>query len=319
MSRPKNRRAIIIIGALLALAGLLAACSTPAPDSPNLGNGLGTGISVAPEFEKFYEEKGGAQIFGFPISTALVDSESGRLTQYFQQLCLEFDETAETVIVSPLGEYFAPPEAEQVPAPGKPNGGQRTFPDTGFTVQDAFLAFYEANGGEGLFGPPITPQLDEGGTLVQYFQNVQLIWNPNAPPEFRVELASLGDAYYWQIGGPGPESFTRIGSASIPEADVRATLKEPILYAGEEQVLYVTVITPNTLQLVEGATVKATVSYDSKITEILLPATDEMGQTYGAIELSGVDPGEVVRIRIDVMGLAESAIGETMLSFRTWW
>lgn len=319
LSRSKERWAFIRVLRFVGLAALLAACSNPAPDSPASEEQPGTDISIASEFEDFYNQNGGAQIFGFPISTAFVDPESGRLTQYFQYLRLEFDQPAQTVVVSPLGELFAPETAEQVPAPGPPNGSQRTFPETGFSVQDAFLAFYEANGDERVFGPPITPQLDEGGTLVQYFRNAQFIWNPNAPPEFRVELASLADAYYWQFGGPGPESFTDIDSAAIMEADVRATVKEPILYAGEQQILYVTVITPNSLQLVAGATVSVTMKYSGLSTEMLLPLTDQTGQTQGVLEMPGIEPGEIVQIRVQVMSVAGTTIGGTMLSFRTWW
>ena len=319
MSRGKDHRAYIRVLAFLGLVALLAACSGAEPDSPTAEGQLETGIPIAPEFQAFYDQNGGAQTFGIPISTASIDPESGRLLQYFEFLRLELDQSAGTVVVSPLGEVYAPETAEQVPAPGPSNGSRRTFPETGFTVQDAFLAFYEANGDILVFGPPITPQLDEGGTLVQYFRSAQFIWNPNAPPEFRVELASLADAYYWQFDRPEPGSFIPIDSAAIMEADVRATVKEPILYAGEQQILYVTVITPNSLQLVAGATVIVTVSYDALSTEMLLPLTDEMGQTQAVLEMPGVEPGDNVLVEVQAMSAAGNLLGGTMLSFRTWW
>lgn len=319
MARAKDHQAYITVLALLGLAALLAACSSPTPGIPTAEGQPGTSLPIAPEFEDFYSRHGGAQIFGFPISAAFVDPESGRLMQYFQYLRLEFDQSAGAVVVGPLGEFFVPEAAEQVPAPGPPNGSRRTFPETGYTVQDAFLAFYEAHEGELLFGPPITPQLDEGGTLVQYFRNAQFIWNPNALPEFRVELAALADIHYWQRGGSVVGPAGPVNSATIREADVRATVKEPILYAGEQQVLYVTVITPASLQPVEGTTVSVTVSYNGLSTEMLLPLTDELGQTQAILEMPGVEPGDNVLVEVQAMSAAGNSLGGTMLSFRTWW
>ena len=206
-----------------------------------------------------------------------------------------------------------------MPVPGSENGRQRTFLETGLTVQDEFLTFYEANGDQLIFGLPITPQLDEGGKLVQYFQNAQLVWNPNALPAFRVEIASLGSAYLWQFGTPADSSFGISDSAAVLEADIRATIKEPILYAGEEQVLYVSVITPDSLQPVEGVIVRVNVSYGGVTSEILLPPTDALGQTQSVLDLPGIEPGQKVQLEINAMGVVGASLGETMLSFKTWW
>lgn len=319
MSDAKGHRAFIGLSALLALGLLLAACSTP-PPRPTSGAG-GTGIVVGREFEGFYEAYGGAQIFGFPISNPFIDEESGRLVQYFQKLHLEFDRIEDEVAVRPLGEQFAPDEVELTPAevPEPENSRQRTFPETGFIVQDEFLVFYEQYGDELVFGPPITPQLDEGGKLVQYFRNAELVWNPNALPEFRVEVAALGSAYLWQFGSQGDTSFGISNAATILEADVKATIKEPILFAGEEQVLYVSVITPDSLQVVPDATVSVTVRYAGITTSIILPPTDGQGQTQSVLDLPGVEPGQKVQLEIEAIGAAGTSLGETMLSFKAWW
>lgn len=318
LSRSENRWAFIGVLKFLGLAVLLAACTSPESPTTSL-SGLETGLSVAPEFQEFYEQNGGAPIFGFPISTTYVDPVSGRLMQYFQHLRLEYDREAGVVAVSQLGELKAPPEEEWVLVPGSPGGRQRTFPETDLVVQDAFLEFYEANGGEKIFGLPVTPQIDEGGRLVQYFENALLIWNPNAPPRFRVEVADLADTYYWQNSGAASNDFRIITSATILEADVRATVKEPILYSGEEQVLYVTVITPDSLQLVEGVTVAVVANYgDLSIKKVFDEPTDQYGQTYEVLELPGVEPGDKVEVEIQATGLA-GVLGKTMLSFKTWW
>lgn len=257
-------------------------------------------------------------MFGFPISSLYPDSESGRLMQYFQHLRLEYDQSSGRVTASPIGEIYAPPPDEQVLAPETSNGGRRTFPETGHTVRGEFLAFYETYDGEQVFGPPITALLDEGGTLVQYFQNGMLSWNPNAPPDFRVEVAPLADAHLWEFGGP-EEIFGIDDSATITQANVRAAVKEPILYAGEEQVLYVTVTTPDSLHLVDGITISATITYNDLSSEIVFPElTDEMGQSQSVLEMPGVQPGDVVLVEIQAIN-STGVIGTTTLSFRTWW
>jgi hypothetical protein len=305
----------------IALAGqlmFLAACSSLTPETTP-ATSAGTGIAVAPEFQLFYDNNGGARIFGFPISNLIDDPESGRMVQYFQHLRLEHDPASQVPVVTPFGEDYAPDPDKQEPANPSGNGPGRTFPETGYSVHDEFLTFYEANNGELLFGPPITPQLNEGGALVQYFRNAQLEWNPNAPPDLRVQVASLADAHYWQYGPRDLGPANIIDSVSIPEADVKAVVKAPILYEGEQQVIYVTVITPDSLQLVEGAVVTVFVRYGGLQNTIVLPATDRMGQTQGVLELPGVEPGVKVQVEILAESLAGNLLGRTTLSFKTWW
>jgi hypothetical protein len=318
LSDSRRRRPNIKFVSLLWLILLIVACqgSTPStPTPPTLSSG--TGIAVASEFQSYYDQHGGARVFGFPISSLYPDSESGRLLQYFQHLRLEYDQNG-AVTVSPFGEIYAPSLDERVLAPESPNGGERTFPETGLTVRGEFLSFYETYDGELVFGPPITALLVEGGTLVQYFQNGMLSWNPNAPPEFRVEVAPLADAYLWEFGGP-EDIFGIDDSAVITLATVRAAIKEPILYAGDEQVLYITVMTPDSLQPLDNITINATISYNDLSTEITFPErTDEMGQAQSVLRMPGVQPGDVVLVEIQAIN-STGVIGTTTLSFRTWW
>ncbi len=68
---------------------------------------------------------------------------------------------------------------------------EQVFPETGKRVQGEFLRFYEAMGGSGLFGPPITDEFVEGGRLVQYFSRVRFEAWPENPPAYRVQLGLL--------------------------------------------------------------------------------------------------------------------------------
>jgi photosystem II stability/assembly factor-like uncharacterized protein len=64
---------------------------------------------------------------------------------------------------------------------------------TGHFVRPPFLAWYTANGGQGVFGPPITEAMRINGQLEQYFQRALLVYHPESADTPQViELAPLG-------------------------------------------------------------------------------------------------------------------------------
>ncbi|HEX5505290.1 MAG TPA: cupredoxin family copper-binding protein [Thermomicrobiales bacterium] len=89
-----------------------------------------------------------------------------------------------------------------------------TFPETGFTVSGAFLAYWRAHGLEfgdpgvsyreslALFGFPIGPEmrqrLEDGNTYtVQYFERARFEFHPeNADPQFQVLLGQFGRHFH---------------------------------------------------------------------------------------------------------------------------
>ena len=73
----------------------------------------------------------------------------------------------------------------------------RYYPQTGHTLSFAFLDYYEAQGGEDLFGYPITEPFLERGLIVQYFQRARMEWHPD---EKRVQLGLLGKEYFEASG-----------------------------------------------------------------------------------------------------------------------
>ncbi len=50
------------------------------------------------------------------------------------------------------------------------------FPATGHTLRLGFASFVDAHGGVGVFGYPITEEIDSSGTSTQYFERFQLEW-----------------------------------------------------------------------------------------------------------------------------------------------
>lgn len=306
--------------ALLLLA-LLAACTAGEPTVPPPGLAGGTGIQPAPEFLTFYNQYGGLRIFGNPLGDIYLDESTGRRVQYFQRMRLEIDPAGGPIIITPLGEWAVPPPVEQALASvAGDSPHSRSFPETGLAVQDAFLDFYEANNGPLLLGPPISPQLIEGGRRVQYFRNARLEWDPDAPLDNRIQVSLLGQSHYQAVGiYENPVIGQPVPAAIMQEAAVTATVKSPILYANEEQVIFVTVETPQGGQSVAGALVSLVVTYGGQTQVVELGQTGSDGKVQGPIVLPNIAPGLKVQVQVSAASPGSRTLGSTSLSFKTWW
>ncbi len=75
------------------------------------------------------------------------------------------------------------------------SGTERYFPETGHTVREPFLTFFNTTGGLARYGYPITDEYvdPQTGLLVQYFQNARLEWHPGNPDPYKIQLGLLGD------------------------------------------------------------------------------------------------------------------------------
>ena len=311
-----RRRALWLVATVLMI--LVASCATANPTrTTDIANG-GNHMPIAEEFQAFFEENGGLRIFGYPVTEAYLDSNGGRLIQYFQRLRLEYDRSQDQVLVTPLGRWALPQEqvqasvAQTTPSEGLEQGEVQ--------VRDAFLKFYEANGGENLFGRAISDELEEGGRRTQYFENALLEWRPDAPLDYRVQLGHLGEAHYRQVGVfEDPGRSRPLDSAGVRQADVSATLRAPILYPGEEQVVYVDINTPEGQRPVAGVLVNLTVFYNDKTETFSLTETDGAGHTQGKLILTDLQPGQKVRVVVEASAPGGSTIGVTSKSFKSWW
>lgn len=68
------------------------------------------------------------------------------------------------------------------------------FPQTGYTVANGFLRYWEKNGGLDVFGYPLTGEITDNGTIVQYFERERFEWHPGAAPDdYDVLLGLLGN------------------------------------------------------------------------------------------------------------------------------
>ena len=293
-------------------AWLLAACAGNREALPN-------GVDAV--FAPFYETMGGERIFGEPVSEAFPLASEGLTVQYFQNLRLEYETgQPQSVRISPLGAWGYEGLREVVLDEVRENGRTRTFPETEQTVRDEFLAFYETHNGEQILGWPISPQLVVGGVRTQYFENGRLEWRPQLPLAQRVQLGWLGREHfdsemafvYREFNNAAP-----VAAAGVTEVDVIASVQSPVVYIGDEQRLFVTVLTPSGDQ-VTGVGVMAVMRHDGTTTTLDLGETNGEGKIVYPLDLDAVAPGQDVEISLRVERSGTS-LGETQLSFLTWW
>jgi hypothetical protein len=303
---------------LFSLFAFLVACGEEPEAGPTaVGE---NGIPIAAEFQVFYQEYGGQDVLGEPVTEMFTTAPGERPLQYFQNMRLEYDLASSKVQVSPLGEWELGGLNEQVTAPVPEDGANRTFPDSEFTVQDEFLRFYEDKAGDVLLGLPISPQLNVDGLRVQYFENGRLEWHPEAPANQRVQLGDLGQTHFdnemvftYQEMRPARP----VSSAGVTDIDVAAYVKAPILYAGEDQVLYVTTRTPGG-DPVSNVIVEIVIAYDDKTETVRSTPTDDLGQAKLPLNYN-IPPGKDVVLQLTALNSNGRSLGNTVLTYETWW
>lgn len=66
------------------------------------------------------------------------------------------------------------------------------IPETGQTIDGVFLDYWRANDGFTAYGNPITPELEENGHVVQYYQYARFEYWPDDPNGEVVQLGKIG-------------------------------------------------------------------------------------------------------------------------------
>lgn len=169
-----------------------------------------TGHIVTEPFLSEYNGYGGPSVFGYPLIEAI--NEDGRLLQYFERAVFYWDPDAppgQRVKLAPLGRMTLEPETSWWGDVG------HVFPEG--RVGGVFREFFDAYGGEAVFGPPLAnAELDEDGHMTQVFERVRMeMYGPAEQP--MVRLTPLGAWLAPPPGaisappGPGDRCFSEIG------------------------------------------------------------------------------------------------------------
>lgn len=156
-----------------------------------------TGKTLAPEFLSYFDSKGGLPLFGFPLTDP--ETEGGFKVQYLERARIEYHpENTGTPYEVQLGLLGSIQTAGRQFAPADTATTSTTpthvyFPETGHTLSDKFLDYWNHNGGLALFGYPISEPIVEGGFTVQYFQRNRFELHPEqAGTAYEVQLGLLG-------------------------------------------------------------------------------------------------------------------------------
>jgi sortase (surface protein transpeptidase) len=96
-----------------------------------------------------------------------------------------------------LGAIVAVPSGQRAAA-----GERYCPPGVPYCAENAFLAFWKANGGLEILGLPVSqPFVDDRGLLVQYYERAIMEWHPENGAKYQVLLTLLGS----DLAGNRPE------------------------------------------------------------------------------------------------------------------
>jgi hypothetical protein len=168
---------------------------------------LESGHTLGGAFRAFWERNGGVTKLGYPISEELVEKNpldgQTRTVQYFERAVLEYHEekagTSDAVMLASVGLWVTQGRDFPRVAPFSNTADKWYFPQTGHMVKEAFLRYWQQQGGVALFGYPISEELPEinpgDGKVytVQYFERARLEWHPTfAGTPDEVQLGLIG-------------------------------------------------------------------------------------------------------------------------------
>ena len=218
---------LLLASTVLAIAGTMVTPQPAAAAAPEIVYFPVTGHHVSEPFISTWRKLGGLATFGYPLSEAVVDPDSGLTVQYFERERFEYHpENAGTeyeVLFALLGSWltvgrtepaFTPIRAETAP----PDTPERAFyAPTGHYLSYGFKSYWESHGGLRIFGYPISEEFaevnaDTGQTYtVQYFERARFEYHPeHAWTPYEILLGRLGADRATALG---------INTAAVPRQD----------------------------------------------------------------------------------------------------
>ncbi|MBF6613444.1 MAG: hypothetical protein IVW55_09990 [Chloroflexi bacterium] len=158
--------------------------------------------AIAPQFAEYWQEKGGLERFGYPISRPVI-TNNGFLSQFFQRAVFEYHPenagTPNEVLLRLLGDEITQGMKFDTANPNNIPPDALYFPQTKHSLTGAFRNFWEQTGGLAVYGYPISEEISEvsptdGQTyLVQYFERNRFEYHPEAVgTPYEVQLGLLG-------------------------------------------------------------------------------------------------------------------------------
>jgi hypothetical protein len=210
-----------------------------------------TGHFLRGRFLQYWESHGGTAILGLPITEALV--QDGLTVQYLERVRLEWhpeisQDPNRQVLLTRLGAITT--ESRGLSFVSLPAGSDTStsvfFEETGHNLANAFLTYWQRNGGLAVFGYPISEEVverneaDQREYTVQYFERNRFEWHPEAGAASNVQIGLLGMEYARAQGLnpmarillPGPSQGENLTDPADLEGLVTEGLREPVRLLG---------------------------------------------------------------------------------------
>ena len=253
-----------------------------------------TGHAVRAEFLEFFNSHGGLAIFGYPLTEAF--TKNGQLFQYFQRARFELhpdNPAGFQVQLSLLGDllnYDRPGVAD----PTTTNPRCHYFPETRHSVCNAFLDYFNKNGGLDVFGYPIGELDIDHDRPIQSFQRMRMEWYPEKPIGQRVQLTNFGTLAF-EFFKEDPARRLPSAPLRVTKLNVRASVKLPVTSQSGAQTVYA-VVTNQLNQPVEGATVTFVIDLPTGKVVIERLLTDAKGRASAGFPFNNVRVGDMISI-----------------------
>lgn len=147
---------------------------TPTPD-PDVRRFPETGQAIRGDFRRFWEQRGGLPIFGFPLTAPFfVD---GVTVQYFERARFEARD-GQQVALGRIGAEGLLAADRPVEA-AAPRAGCQFFVETGHNVCEPVLGLWRRSGGLPILGFPLEDLAEHEGVQIQYFERARVERRPD--------------------------------------------------------------------------------------------------------------------------------------------
>lgn len=191
------------VASLPVLAGNAA---PPLDDATPLGDGYlfvkETNHNIPNAIAKYWKDKGGVPMFGYPLSELFVRNAGGEkhVYQYFERVLFEYLPASNGVALAPLGAWFA-----EVNGPYETiksfdsTATKRYVAKTQHSIKGGILQWYAANGDTEMFGNPLN---EEG---------------PYTTPDGRTVTAQLFERARIEMDSKGTVTLGRLGAGWLAQ------------------------------------------------------------------------------------------------------
>ena len=279
-----------------------------------------TGHTVQGDFLTFYlNSPDPLLVYGLPITEEFIDPIQDITMQYFQRARFELNPDApagKRVQLGTLGSLTY--QASKVQDLHLDTNTPKCRQYNQFFVCYAFLTFFDAHGGLGQFGYPISNYSKEGDEYVQYFERARFEFHPELSDDEWVQLTDIGRIQFDQsqrdpsLLPPVSDGDNRL--LPVTGLQVRAYVAKAVVNANSEQGLTVIVLN-QVYQPVQQALVAVKLALpDGSVKPFNLPATDRHGISHeDGIVVGNLNANQIVLVEVDV------TFGDLRVATTTWY